>query len=118
MLCGFQTPYLEFVAFTPVLLAVAGEACRPRSAIVSQVTLIGRPPACTVRGVAVASQSNTNRPKVSTVKPCANKTDSVHPSGEYPQRPVLLGAAAAVSPPSDAVEDFNVPARRYLDQAC
>jgi hypothetical protein len=75
MRCGFQTPCLEFVAFTPVLLAVAGEACRPRSVIVSQVTLIGRPPACTVPGVAVAIPSNTNRPKVSTVKPCANKTD-------------------------------------------
>jgi hypothetical protein len=30
-------------------------ACRPRSVIVSQVTLIGRPLACTVPGVAVAA---------------------------------------------------------------
>jgi hypothetical protein len=57
-------------------------ACRPRSAIVSQVTLIGRPPACTVPGVVVASPSSTKRSKIPTVKPCASMIASVHPSGE------------------------------------
>jgi hypothetical protein len=61
---------------------VQATACRPRSVIVSQVTLIGRTPACTVPGLAVASPSSTKRPNIPIVKPCANKTDSVHPAGE------------------------------------
>jgi hypothetical protein len=56
---------------------VPASACRPRSVIVNQVTVIGRRPAYMIPDVAVVSPSSTKRPRVSTVKPCASMIASV-----------------------------------------
>jgi hypothetical protein len=54
-------------------------ACRPPSVIPTRTTSIGRLPACTISGVAVANPSRTRTINISIVKPCANKIASVQP---------------------------------------
>jgi hypothetical protein len=49
-------------------------------------------------GAAVASPSSTKRPNISSVKPCANKTDSVHPCGE-PSSSLSARFCSALRPP-------------------
>jgi hypothetical protein len=87
---------------------VLASACRPTSVIVSQVTLIGRPPAYMVPGVGVARPSSTKLPKVSTVKPCASKIASVHPSGE----PASTLSARCNSTPTPRFRGLTATARR------
>jgi hypothetical protein len=63
------------------LCYVPASAWRPVAVIVSQITLIGRweGPIRTVPGVALASPLPASSVNISSLKPCANKTDLVHP---------------------------------------
>jgi hypothetical protein len=72
-------------------------ACRPRSVIISHVTVSGRPPACAVPDDAVANPSSTKRRNVSTVKPCASMI-AWSPSGRA-EAPAFFTAAFVRSAP-------------------
>jgi hypothetical protein len=78
---------------TPRGCYVPASVCRPRSVIVSHVTSIGRPPACTVPGVAVAAQSLDSE----AVRQHDRLGAPERRADEQSECPVLLAAAAALS---------------------